>query len=533
MASAEEVYLHRIVDRQTYLDEAFKSSKLTIPSVVPDNQDIRNRTIPIELTKPFQSLGARGVNNLSAKLLMTLLPSASSFFRYVLSEAVKEEAESINADLTELQSKLARREARINSEVEIQGIRPKAYQAIRHLLIAGNVTLYKDPKDGMRVYPLNSYVAKRDGTGKLLDLIICEQVDKESITDEDVLAIVRMHGSGESTDVKDADRKTVDLYTRIILNEKGRYESWQEICKQEIEGTRKTWDPELLPWMCLRYTSIDGEDYGRGFVEEYRGDLTSFEQLSRDIQFASANAAKVVWRISPNSVLKPKKFMDTPNGGAVSGEKDDIEAMRVDKTGDLQVATMQMDRLEKALSASFMLNSSFQRNAERVTAEEIRRLAQELEDTLGGVFSLLSQEFQLPLALVLEADLVRSDKKFGKLPKGSVRIGVVTGLAAIGRNQELERLVSGLNLVAQVSQVFPELPMYVKQENLSLRIWSGSGVETDGLLKTAKEVQAEMQARQQAAAQQTLGAELAKGAGKVAGNVDPAQAAQALIGQQQ
>ena len=40
-----------------------------------------------------------------------------------------------------------------------------------------------------------------------------------------------------------------------------------------------------------------------------------------------------------------------------------------------------------------MLQSSVQRDAERVTTEEIRYLAGELEDTLSGIYSILSQDF--------------------------------------------------------------------------------------------------------------------------------------------
>lgn len=526
MASAHSVYEQRTTDRQVYLDEAYRSALVTIPAIVPDSQDIRSRTTPTVLEKPFQSLGARGVNNLAAKLLMTLVPSNSSFFRYIISQDIKDEAAELGQELSELQSMLARRESRINTEVEIQGLRPKVYQAVRHLLIAGNVLVYMLPEGGMRIFPLCAYTVKRDGEGRLLDLIYSEQMDKESITDERILAILAK-ADVSRPNTTDKERKTVDVWTRVVL-EDGRYHSWQEVGETKVPDTDEYWQPELLPWLVLRYTSIDGEDYGRGFVEEYRGDLTSFTQLSRDCQFASANAAKVVWRISPTSVLKPRKFQEATNGGAVLGEKDDVEAIRLDKTGDMQVATLQMDRLERALSASFMLNSSFQRNAERVTAEEIRRLAQELEDTLGGVFSLLSQEFQLPLAQLLEANLIRRDKNFKKLPKGSVRIGVVTGLAAIGRNQELERLRMGLGLNLEAAQLFPGLPDYVEEGELARRLWTGSGVETEGLLKNAADVEAERQARQQAQSQATLGAELAKGAGKIAGNVDPAVAAQGL-----
>lgn len=536
MASAHEVYTQRAVDRQQYLDEAYTSAKLTIPSVIPDAQDIRERTPNQRLKKPFQSLGARGVNNLSAKMLMALFPSNSSFFRYMPAEEVKDAAgEAGDGDLTKIQSLLSRRESRINTEIELQGVRPKIYQAVRHLLIAGNVLLYKKPKKGIQVFPLNSYVVKRDGTGRLLDLIYLEQMDRESITDPKVLAALAQEDptAGQKPDTKDAERKTVDLWTRVVLEPGGKYRSWQEVGKVKIEDTEETWKPELLPWLVLRYTSIDGEDYGRGFVEEYRGDLTSYEQLSRDVQFASANAAKVVWRINPSSVLKPKKFIEAPNGGAVLGAKDDVEALRLDKGGDMQVAVLTQDRLEKSLSASFLLGSSFQRNGERVTAEEIRRLAQELEDTLGGTFSLFSQELQLPLALLLEAEMIRTKDGFEALPKDSVRVAVVTGLAAIGRNQELERFVTALNLMAQAAQVLPGLPDHVEEAEASRRIWQGSGVETDGLIKSIEKVNAERQAQQQQQANTILGTELAKGAGRATGNVPPENIASAIKQQAQ
>ena len=39
---------------------------------------------------------------------------------------------------------------------------------------------------------------------------------------------------------------------------------------------------------------------------------------------------------------------------------------------------------------------SVQRDAERVTAAEVNLMAQELENSLGGIYSILTQEFQLP-----------------------------------------------------------------------------------------------------------------------------------------
>jgi hypothetical protein len=529
MVSAESLYKVRESERTEYLHEAHRNALVSIPALIPDTQDVSTRTTPVRLAKPFQSLGARGVNNLAAKLLIALLPSSNSFFKYEPMESVKDEAEAGGLDMTDINSKLARRESRINSEIEIQGIRSKVYAVVRHLLVAGSVVVYKVKGKGLQVFPLNSFTVKRDGNGTLLDLIVCEKLDRASITDERVLALLDAEMPGEP---EDGSPKPVLIYTRVMLNGE-KYDEYQEVGGHIIPGTEITHNKLTNPWLALRYTSIDGEDYGRAFVEEYRGDLTSFEQMSRDVLFASANAAKVVWAINPNATVKPKKFMDTPNGGAVSAADGDITAVRLDKGGDMQVAQIQMDRLERALSASFMLNSSFQRQQERVTAEEIRRLAEELEDTLGGVFSLMAQELQLPLAHIMEHELVQTDPDFKALPKGTVRVGVVTGLAAIGRDKDLERLRNGLMLMQEAAALVPGLPDYLIEADLLNRLWTGSGVDTDGLLKTVDEVGEQRQAQAEAEAARISGTEMAKGAGKSLGNLPPEQTLEAAAAMQQ
>lgn len=518
--SAASTYKAWQSERDSYLEEAWRSSKLTLPSVIPDTQDIlqRSGTTKVPLAKPFQSLGARGVNNLASKLLLTLFPPTSPFLKYVVAAQVEEEAKKAGADIQELKNALSVREARIQSEVDLRNVRPKGFQILRHLLISGNCTVFVEPETGdLQVYPLNSYVVKRDGRGNLIELIVCEILDRRTIDDEDILAALddAMYVKEDSPGCAE---HIIPLYTRIYRKDNGKYEVYQEVGGVKVPNTEAIFNEETLPWLCLRYIEIDGEDYGRGFVEEYRGDLTSLEQLSRDILFASANAAKIVWGIEPTSPLKPKKFMETPNGGAVLARKDDVTAIQLQKTGDMQVAAMTRNELSQALSADFMLNSSFQRQAERVTAEEIRKMAEELEDTLGGVFSMLSQSFQLPLARLYEASLIKR-KELKPLPKDSVRIGVVTGLAAIGRGQDLMRLRNALQLTGETAAYMPTLPSYLKAGALVSEIFTGSGVATEGLIKTDAEVAQEQQDAQRAQAQQITGTELAKGAGQAVGSV--------------
>ena len=42
-------------------------------------------------------------------------------------------------------------------------------------------------------------------------------------------------------------------------------------------GSEGQYKKDLMPWIALRMVHLDGEDYGRSFVEEYLGDLKSLE----------------------------------------------------------------------------------------------------------------------------------------------------------------------------------------------------------------------------------------------------------------
>ncbi len=75
----------------------------------------------------------------------------------------------------------------------------------------------------------------------------------------------------------------------------------------------------------------------------------------------------------------------------------DVTILQSQKSIDLQIINKTINDLETKLAKVFLLNSSLQRSEKRVTATEIEYMAQELETSLGGVYSVLAQELQLPL----------------------------------------------------------------------------------------------------------------------------------------
>ena len=89
------------------------------------------------------------------------------------------------------------------------------------------------------------------------------------------------------------------------------------------------------------------------------------------------------------------------------------------------------------------------RNAERVTAEEVRLTQLELEQQLGGIFSLLTVEFLIPYPQVVTLLVLQRSNQIPKLPKDIVRPTIVAGINALGRGQDRESLTAFIGTIAQ------------------------------------------------------------------------------------
>ena len=142
-SSCAEQYEKLAATRDSYLDRARECAKVTIPSLIPDTSHNSYARFPT----PYQGVGARGVNNLASKLLLALLPPNAPFFRLQVDDFTLEELagdEDMRASVEESLNKIERS---IMTEMETDGLRSPMFEALKHLIVAGNVCLYL-PKDG-------------------------------------------------------------------------------------------------------------------------------------------------------------------------------------------------------------------------------------------------------------------------------------------------------------------------------------------------------------------------------------------------
>jgi hypothetical protein len=483
-----------VTTRNPYLMRARQCSTLTVPSLVPPEGSSGSTILPT----PYQSLGARGLNNLSAKLLLTLLPPNTPFFRYTISDLMLEQMTGQEGMRAQIEEALDRMERAVMQEIETTAIRVPAFEALKQLLVAGNVLLYLLPEGGMKMFRLDRYVCKRDPMGNVLEIVTKENMSAMELPNsirQSVLNIKKNQAGANE------DQDTIELYTQIKRTPT-KWEIVQEVCGIEVPGSRGSYPLKKSPWVVLRFVAIDSEDYGRGYVEEYLGDLKSLEGLTKAIVQGSAAAAKVLFLVKANSTTKHKVLAESESGDIREGNGDDVTVLQLEKYADFKVALETIKGLEERLSYAFLLNSSIQRNGERVTAEEIRFMANELETALGGVYSTQSQEFQLPLVICV-SHRMELKGKLPVLPEGAITPMITTGVEALGRGNDLTKLAG---LAQDLAPFGPEaLQMYFNVDDYAKRCGAARGIDMKGLIPTKEEIAAKQQQNQMTAMVHKLG----------------------------
>jgi len=485
MAHARNEYNKLSTNREQFLNVAYDCAELTIPTLLMRDENA-NYT---EFKTPWQSVGAKGVVTLSSKLMLGLLPPSTSFFKLQLDDSklgieIPPEAKS------EMDLSFAKIERQIMDSIAASSDRVQIFSAIKHLVVTGNSLLYMG-KDGMKVYPLNRYVVERDGNGNVIKIITKEKVSR------DLVGMVQL-----STDVNKDDKgydKNVEIYTCVKLTPKG-WIWYQEVHDMLIPGSEGKAPKDKSPWLPLRFVTVDGEDYGRSRVEEFLGDLKSLEALMQALVEGSAAAAKVIFTVSPSSVTKPQSLAQAGNGAIIQGRPDDVGVVQVGKTADFQTAFQLANVLEKRLSEAFLILNV--RQSERTTAEEVRMTQMELEQQLGGLFSLLTTEFLIPY-LSRKMHTLTKSKQIPSIPKTLMKPTIVAGINALGRGQDRDALVQFVTTIAQT--MGPQaLAQYIKPDEAIKRLAAAQGIDILNLVKTMQELQQEQEQAASMQQQQSL-----------------------------
>lgn len=461
-------------------------SSLTLPYVFPFDE--RSETQSYDT--PYNSIGAASVNNLASKLLMALMPASGNFFRLMPHAEVVSQMEK--QDLEELDKELSQIERDITTLIDIQSLRVPMFEALKILIITGNVLVYKVKGGGMKIFNPYEYGVSRDYVGNIVEIVMEEEISK-SVLPENVKEFI------ENNEKHDKDEDEVEIYTSVVRKSKDKYIAYQEVEGMIIPGSITEYNADELPYMALRWTSAFDEAYGRGLIEQYLGDLRSLEGLSKIMLDGSGIASKFVFGLRPASTTKLEDITSAKNGDIIMGDLErDITVLTTNKAPDLQIPYQVMQSLESRLNRAFLNVQGGIRDSERTTAVEVRATIAELEAALGGTYSILAQEFQLPLLTLLL-------KEVNPKVLDITTPGIVTGASAISRERDLQNLTY---MVQSMAQLGPEVLMSsLKVDGYLRQVATALGIDPDAVVKSQEEKQQEqeqaMQQQQQMMQMQT------------------------------
>lgn len=480
------------------MDIARECSRLTKPAVVPGIGHVPGQPIAI----PESSHGSRLVSNLVSQLLLILFPPGIPFFKLDL-EAVDVRELSKTLKMPDQKTMYdALRETFVSLEnsaaigLESEGDREKLRMILEQSVVAGD-SLFTTLDENLRIIPVADWVTLRGPSGELLEVIY-----RESLPVTDDL---------EDIPVSEADRKQglVTRYVRAYRKNKRwaieLFAGSDKVPYETLQVNDKDFWIHTNPWSLTA-----GEDYGRGHVEANLGDIRSYETGIGLVNESATALSKVLFLVKPNGVTKAVDIAQAENTQILQGDANDVGVVQANKVYDMGAFINLLTNIKKDLDVSFMMPTALRRDGERVTAEEIRRMAAEFEKSQGGIYSSLSLNIQKPVAKLLMRKLFSKAKgAFGNLQITDLLPIVNTGLQGLGRNLELENFLMFLSEFLGLS---PQNSARLNMDQVASRLASLRGLEISKLFKTMEELQMEAQAQSMDSMAQQVGPDIIKGA---------------------
>jgi hypothetical protein len=235
--------------------------------------------------------------------------------------------------------------------------------------------------------------------------------------------------------------------------------------------------------------------------------MVSYDRFQKAFIEGGSIMSQVRWMVASGSRTRIKDLSKSRNGSFIAGDINDIAPLQVNKGADFQVAFNISESIKARVEKAFLIDN--QRDAERVTAAEVRQGAVQTSTSLGGIMSMLSEELVQPF---IEAMIWRLKKagKISEVANKDAKPSIITGIEALSRGQDINNLTQFAQYVASLSQIDPSIVQRLNAEELMRRGASGFNIDPKGLIKTNAEFEAEQQAAQQAQSAQQAQPEIMK-----------------------
>lgn len=479
------------------IQKAVQYSRWTLPQLMADMTLVSNGQAVV-LERDFQEMGALLVNNLSAKLTGLLFPSSRPFYKIKPSPALKAAAQAKGIKEKDIAAGLAQLEQKSCQQLFLNASYEQLVLALKHLIVNGSVLLYRDAANNKTLsFGLQNFSVRRDGRGNLMDCILREYTDFEALPLAVQAVLGTMHPGRYKPENFGSNR--VELYTRVKRGWDTEGKVLYIVSQQADDvpvGTPGSYPEHLCPWQVPCWSLIAGENYGRGLVEDYAGGFAKLSDTSHAATLYGIAASKVVNLVAPGMGADLDELQNAETGEYVQGTEGSVQVYEAGDAKKMEQLRMELDALFQRLARAFMYKGNT-RDAERVTAFEIKQDALEAENTLGGVYSSLSASMQIPLAHVLLTEV--DEGMMEGIVTAQIKLDIMAGIPALGRQADVQNLAAAAQDAAAIIPVLAQLSNRIDKERVLDVILAGQSVDSSTIFKDEATMTAEAAAAQQEA----------------------------------
>ncbi|QJD54805.1 putative head-tail connector protein [Pseudomonas phage MR6] len=467
-------------------------ARFTNPSLMVDPLQTGTR----EIEHDFQSVGSVLLNNLASKLVSALFPTGVPFFKNTVTKALQEAAAERSVDDQQLASMLAQVDREAAERLFLNGALAKLTRMIKLLIITGNVLTYRDPETSkFVVWSVRSFAVRRTSAGEYR-CVVLKQLFKFDELPENVRADYEAKNPGRMK--PDA---SVDYYT-VIEKQPGAVNP-RVVVWNEVDGIRcgpeSSYPEHLSPWILATWNLDDGQHYGTGLVEDFTGDFAKLSLVSEQLGLYELEALSILNLVDESAGGVIDEYQEADTGDYVRGKTAAITSYERGDYNKIAAIRESLGEVIQRLGQAFMYTGNT-RNAERVTAEEIRGLAREAEAALGGVYSLLAESLQTPLAYLTMAEV--SPALLQGLVSKMYKPSIITGTQALSRAVAVQNLLAATQEAAAIAPALLQLDSRIDPVKLMNMLYNSRSVDTTLLFKDPEVLAAEAKAKEDAARQQ-------------------------------
>lgn len=495
-------------NRGSLLDRLYDFSELTIPGLLPRTGYTQTAQLPV----PYSSMPARGITRLASRMVSALYPMNDvPFFELRLDLPVEP---GQGTDPKGAYEVLGRIERRVTDKLSGTNLRSALYTAMQHIITVGDCLIEVTPEYTFAIHRVDNYVMRRRPDGEWYDMVVRTPVDCSALPQ------YLLDAGFENKERPAEDRFNNDItnsdavFTHVLKNPDGSTTFHREFDGRVFEDGSY----DVCPFVPLGWNHIPGEDYHRGLIEENWSDVRALDGLSESLLDSVAANAEFRFGVNPAGLTEIEDILSSENGSFVPAAPNDVFPIQLQNQAQVGATQASVASKEQALGQVFLMNSAVQPTGERVTATQIRVIASELEQALGGVFGAVSRAFQRPIIrrvmiqmvrdgiLVPEGQGASQEIEAAILDEnGVMKIEVRSGLAALNREVENDKMMQVMQVAAQLP---PQATETINWSGMMDRWLATFGIETAGIVKSPQEMQQQQMQAQQAQVAQA-GAEAA------------------------